>query len=93
MTNQPKCQPGAWGGPGCLAHQGFDLDSEGLCIDGRSVRDAAMSANQPKVNGAAGRCLKHPPSASCVSCGACICTPQSACEGCRQTYYERQGQR
>ncbi len=33
-----KCQPGAWGGAGCLAHEGFDIGQDGLCVEGRSTR-------------------------------------------------------
>lgn len=29
------CKPGAWGGPGCLAHEGFDIGPDGLCDEGR----------------------------------------------------------
>jgi hypothetical protein len=29
------CLPGAWGGDGCAMHSGFDLDENGLCIEGR----------------------------------------------------------
>lgn len=31
-----RCAPGAWGSKtNCLTHEGFDLDSNGLCIEGR----------------------------------------------------------
>lgn len=44
-----KCEPGAWGAADrCLAHEGYDLDANGLCIDGRAAqrvreREAVLS--------------------------------------------------
>jgi hypothetical protein len=29
------CLPGAWGGDGCAMHAGYDLDENGLCVEGR----------------------------------------------------------
>ncbi len=30
-----SCKPGAWGGPGCLAHEGHEIGPDGLCVEGR----------------------------------------------------------
>jgi hypothetical protein len=31
----PRCRRGAWGGEGCVAHEGHDIGEDGLCVEGR----------------------------------------------------------
>lgn len=36
--NPTGCRRGAWGGPGCLAHEGHEIGEDGHCIEGRTAR-------------------------------------------------------
>lgn len=45
------CRPGAWGGPGCLMHEGFELDASGRCIEGRRAVAAKPAPVPPRPAG------------------------------------------
>lgn len=41
-----QCRPGAWGGIGCISHEGLDIGANGLCAAGED-RERAMILPMP----------------------------------------------
>jgi hypothetical protein len=47
-----RCLGGAWGSPNrCQAHEGFELDETGLCVEGRAVMEKAVPLAAAMVDG------------------------------------------